>query len=735
MSFKVYSVCVVLSLSLTAAFWPQHGQTGPRPGQGGATGPGLTPVPGGEEEVASVYDDATAIWTFNEPNDLGFEGNDTLVGNSTYFDGVNQYASVADNASFSHTAKYVGYCYWTRPDGLTTGDRNLAKTDGVNNEFTMLGDATPTFYFYGTGGAGFVSVSLGSVLSPGTRTFLCSWYNPSDTKAYATANGAAPTAGSDTMTSMSDTSAPFTVGAEGDPANYTEGDIGPVLYYIGDAAPPYESLYNSGKGKLCEDLTAAEKVGLVSCWDMDEDGGPYVDSIGSNNLTGQNSPTQSPGMTITGDGDPDLYLTAVNTPTSTGGALGYAAEFDGTDQYATGSDPFNSSNPFTVSCWVRENNFGAADGWMGQTAGFGFGYGASATAFRGFVYDAGSATLTPNVTIADKERFQAWMWTDATKVYAAKNDDAAVSAAFDTAVDDTANDLTIALFAGAYTDGTIGPCYIWNAQVSSANRTSIYNSGKGKLCGDLTDTEKTNMIHCWDMTENGGPYADSIGSNNLTAANTPTRAAGLVERSDSGMSGYFSRAGESYLYRANTAALNITQDFTIAVWINKSIPIASSLNAVAGTQSGTAAGWSLKMDSTEKLRWDIYGSDDGLAYEITGTTTGEWYLAIADYDYSTKTLTLLMNNGNFGALRTDTISANPTVGSANFNIGWDNVYQKWDGGIDNLAIWQRLLTSDEKTALWNAGAGDFYTAYWDAYFSGDPIRFAWSAMPEIRRMD
>ncbi|GAG00188.1 unnamed protein product, partial [marine sediment metagenome] len=56
--------------------WPQHGTTpGSVHGQ-----PGLTPVEEAEAVVASIYDDATAIWTFNEINGLGYEGNDGFEG-------------------------------------------------------------------------------------------------------------------------------------------------------------------------------------------------------------------------------------------------------------------------------------------------------------------------------------------------------------------------------------------------------------------------------------------------------------------------------------------------------------------------------------------------------------------------------------------------------------------------------------------------------------------------------
>jgi hypothetical protein len=58
----------------------------------------------------------------------------------------------------------------------------------------------------------------------------------------------------------------------------------------------------------------------------------------------------------------------------------------------------------------------------------------------------------------------------------------------------------------------------------------------------------------------------------------------------------------------------------------------------------------------------------------------------------------------------------------------------FDGAFDNAAIWNRPPAGGEIDTLWNAGAGTFYAAFWDAFFSGNPVRFAWSQMPEIRRV-
>ena len=64
-----------------------------------------------------------------------------------------------------------------------------------------------------------------------------------------------------------------------------------------------ESLYNSGIGKRYADLTTAEKISLISYWNMDETAGTRYDAHGANDLTDTNTVvgvTNSGAYTLTG---------------------------------------------------------------------------------------------------------------------------------------------------------------------------------------------------------------------------------------------------------------------------------------------------------------------------------------------------------------------------------------------------------------------------------------------------
>lgn len=98
-------------------------------------------------------------------------------------------------------------------------------------------------------------------------------------------------------------------------------------------------LYNSGVGRLGEDITDAQKTawGAVSCWDLN--GSPWVDSWGANDLTFAASPIIRPpvygtelltngGFETAGEGDADIWNTWAETASD--GALANET----TDKYA-----------------------------------------------------------------------------------------------------------------------------------------------------------------------------------------------------------------------------------------------------------------------------------------------------------------------------------------------------------------------------------------------------------------
>ena len=331
MNKRLAAIAFVAFLLLWASWlYPQHG----RPGVGGSTP--STGQPGVGAPVASggsIYDSATAIWNFNDPADLGAEARGvpaydlTLVntptatggalGYSTYFLTANsERAEILDNASVSADGADFGHCYWY--------------TGPVNGNMYQYGHGTDGYHMF-TSNTGLVNYtvvdSLSGLSSPAiaggisanTRHFICGWYTASDKKAHVSVDDANETLGGALTNGPRNSLSTFAVGAAVTSLHST-GSFGPMWYYKG-SVPPTTALYNSGKGMTCADTT--EVTNLESCWEMNEDGGPYADSIGSNTLTGVNTPTRTAGLVERSDSGMSVLTNKAATSelTSTSSAL------------------------------------------------------------------------------------------------------------------------------------------------------------------------------------------------------------------------------------------------------------------------------------------------------------------------------------------------------------------------------------------------------------------------------
>lgn len=109
----------------------------------------------------------------------------------------------------------------------------------------------------------------------------------------------------------------------------------------------HQSIYNGGIGKKYSDLTAADKVGLVAYWNLDEhEANPYdldpvrVDSHGSNHLTSHNVP---------------YALNTQHTPS--GGALSVNWEAANGQLLSASDELYDLSGGFTVAGWYYTTEY------------------------------------------------------------------------------------------------------------------------------------------------------------------------------------------------------------------------------------------------------------------------------------------------------------------------------------------------------------------------------------------
>ena len=211
----------------------------------------------------------------------------------------------------------------------------------------------------------------------------------------------------------------------------------------------------------------------------------------------------------------------------------------------------------------------------------------------------------------------------------------------------------------------------------------------------------TGLVSYWNLDEQSGVRYDSHGSNDLTDNNTVGFDTGV-----NGAAASFVAANSEWLTSSSTDFDFGDTSFTVSTWVNPTSLAAAQCFVARDVDTRR----SFTLDYDGGLRWYINGGGgaDKLDYSGGAFVVGQWYHIVASYEGTTKQLGLYVNGGTG---QTQTATNTPPAGAANLTVGrrdYPGAECYANARIDEVAIWSRVLTADERTELWNAGAGKFY---------------------------
>lgn len=231
------------------------------------------------------------------------------------------------------------------------------------------------------------------------------------------------------------------------------------------------------------------------------------------------------------------------------------------------------------------------------------------------------------------------------------------------------------------------------------------------LLGQAGQASVDDMISYWRFDEPAGDIVcDSVGYNYGIIGNDPQRVAGIVN-------GAMRFDGvDDYVEVADDASLDLgTSDFSIVSWVKLNPNPSCNKHAfVVKRQVGPPwPGYSLfyNLDLSE-LRGQLdFGWPSGPVYEHTtvdaGVVAGSWCHVVWAVD-RTNSKSYMYVNGSPTAESPDTITANgSTDNSAPLYIGagLGTTTAMLDGVIDEVAIYSRVLTSEEIQENYENGLG------------------------------
>jgi hypothetical protein len=224
------------------------------------------------------------------------------------------------------------------------------------------------------------------------------------------------------------------------------------------------------------------------------------------------------------------------------------------------------------------------------------------------------------------------------------------------------------------------------------------------------DSLLTGLLAWWALEEASGQARVDSHTNglNLVEGNTTLQASGKI-----GNAGWFEQPNSRYLRRTSSdAVLNPSGSFTVAAWVYMlALPSGALFYTVASKfdHPSSERGWQLVITGSEKgfFAASADGSTSPSATTTTTMSNTTWYHLLGYYDHDSSQIGVSINNETpVTAAFTGPIFESAAELQIGHRVSDANSYMH--GYIDEVACWGRLLTADEKSRLYNSGAGMAY---------------------------
>lgn len=252
--------------------------------------------------------------------------------------------------------------------------------------------------------------------------------------------------------------------------------------------------------------------------------------------------------------------------------------------------------------------------------------------------------------------------------------------------------------------GHAGELTVVNAGETALEFVTLEASEWTRVAGVAGSTAATGLLAFWRLEEASGTRVDSVASQALVPTGAPGSAAGKTGQAVS-----FDTGTGKYLTAADSTTLSVgaNQDFTVACWVRFNGTPSGSRGLVGKGNASISYNNCeyLLGTSGTSLLWYIRSSNVNAGVTLAA---GTWYLVLGWYDAAADLQYVQVNNGTPVSLANATgsfDSADP------LEVGRQPQYTgsaAFDGLVDNVMFWKRVLTATERTDLWNGGAGRDY---------------------------
>lgn len=244
----------------------------------------------------------------------------------------------------------------------------------------------------------------------------------------------------------------------------------------------------------------------------------------------------------------------------------------------------------------------------------------------------------------------------------------------------------------------------------------------------------TNLVSYWKLDESSGNASDSASTNTLTNNGTATYSAGKI---NNGVNLAKASSQSLSIADASQTGLDISGNFTFSLWAKSASALAAAPDGrliinkddVNISTPARAYAFVYRTDSALNsgnpvVQAYVFASDSTLMStwwpHTISTTAFEHFVVLCTIANGNATKFELYINGvsqgNGSNQQTGTVTSIQNAASP-FQIGAQASGGYYDGSVDEIGIWSRVLTSTEVASLYNSGSGLQYPF---ATSSGNP---------------
>jgi hypothetical protein len=605
------------------------------------------------------------------------------IGQGFYFDGNNDYISVAHNTSLNMLDE-MSVSIWVKIEQTGLSQTKIFERSSGRSFFVhWKSDNTFGFSTSTNGGTSYNNNVFSNYLIssfPSPWIHIVAVFDGTHNKLYI--NGVLDNSISFSQGTLNDLGGGFNISSS--IFDYLGSFDDARIYNRALSADEITRLYNMGSSKLGVTPTDSLDAGLVGHWDFD---GKNVTSTTVADTSGNGNTG-----TIAGGAHPDE------------GKIGQGMSFDGATSTSV-NVPHSSSllfNTVTVSVWVKGTTQSPSS-WgeivykrvSSSTPGFWIGVSSTGPSLQLGVNTsalANQSKIMSNVLNGGWRHVVMVLKSDGTWLGYLDN---VLSVNSTYSVGSGIQNTETLKIGGAYADGfegKIDDVRIYNRALSADEITRLYNMGSSKLGVTPTDSLDSGLVGHWDFdgkNVTSTTVADTSGNGNTGTIYGDAKP----DEGKIGQGFYFDGNGD-YINVGNNSSLN-AQTITVSAWVKWN---GSDGLMVGDSASNTPYGYLLVVTSSGRPSLSAGGGWNKI-YPTTPLAQNTWTHIVFSVDESSLAK-MYVNAAQVGSA---TISPMSLSGQTTL-IGKRQSNESYlTGSLDDVRIYNRALTQSEITRLYNMG--------------------------------